>query len=459
MFEHMMVLLNQFNEYAKVNPILAGAISLGGVGWLTYIARNLPLAIYRSIRNQLVTTLTVDNTESGMSGYAFSKMLTWVDSSRFGHLNREMYAHTEYVESTVKPGQRRPVLRTSLGALPMLTVWEGSLCIVSRKKLEAASKGWNNTINWELRITRFGRDKKSLIRLLASFDSEETIENPQIWEYGYTDGWAHPRDIQARSLSSVIVPAEVKTKIISAIDRFLASEQWYRDRGFPYQLCIMLKGIPGCGKTSLIRALSTHLQRDLYPIALPKMSDESLYRALSDAPKGSIVVMEDFNCAVLRARNSELSTAKRDSRYMKPQASEGPVSDSSAEQSSHKTKHGLSEDWLGLSLQGYLQAMDGLTTGGGKIIFMTTNVFDELDAAVVRPGRVDMIVELGALTDTEIKQYVQTMFDNVCSEVLQSVEFESITGAELQQIYKEHFETAEDFINHIPKKESIRLTA
>ena len=42
-----------------------------------------------------------------------------------------------------------------------------------------------------------------------------------------------------------------------------------------------------------------------------------------------------------------------------------------------------------LTLSGLLNAIDGVTSSEGRIVFMTTNYVDKLDPALIRPGRVD----------------------------------------------------------------------
>ena len=42
-----------------------------------------------------------------------------------------------------------------------------------------------------------------------------------------------------------------------------------------------------------------------------------------------------------------------------------------------------------LTFSGLLNAIDGVTSTEGRIVFMTTNYPERLDAALIRPGRVD----------------------------------------------------------------------
>ncbi len=43
-----------------------------------------------------------------------------------------------------------------------------------------------------------------------------------------------------------------------------------------------------------------------------------------------------------------------------------------------------------MTFSGVLNALDGVTSGEERILFMTTNHIERLDPALIRPGRVDM---------------------------------------------------------------------
>lgn len=43
-----------------------------------------------------------------------------------------------------------------------------------------------------------------------------------------------------------------------------------------------------------------------------------------------------------------------------------------------------------MTFSGLLNALDGVASSEERIIFMTTNHFDQLDPALIRPGRVDL---------------------------------------------------------------------
>ena len=84
------------------------------------------------------------------------------------------------------------------------------------------------------------------------------------------------------------------------------------------------------------------------------------------------LVLEDIDCA-FRDRRKEI---ENDPRYL---GASGGVTNS-----------------------GLLNAIDGVTNSDGRIVIMTTNYIDQLDAALIRPGRVDRRFEFEDASDLQI---------------------------------------------------------
>lgn len=59
-----------------------------------------------------------------------------------------------------------------------------------------------------------------------------------------------------------------------------------------------------------------------------------------------------------------------------------------------------------LTFSGLLNAIDGVTSSEGRVIFMTTNYLERLDPALIRPGRVDFKQFVGPCT----RHQLETMF-------------------------------------------------
>ena len=53
---------------------------------------------------------------------------------------------------------------------------------------------------------------------------------------------------------------------------------------------------------------------------------------------------------------------------------------------------------LGGGISRILNALDGISISHGRVVIMTTNHIEKLDAALLRPGRIDVKLELGYVT-------------------------------------------------------------
>ncbi len=58
----------------------------------------------------------------------------------------------------------------------------------------------------------------------------------------------------------------------------------------------------------------------------------------------------------------------------------------------------------GVTLSGLLNALDGVSSREGRVLFLTTNHPERLDPALVRPGRVDRKIELGHATPDQARR-------------------------------------------------------
>ncbi|EMR08910.1 hypothetical protein PNEG_02692 [Pneumocystis murina B123] len=176
-----------------------------------------------------------------------------------------------------------------------------------------------------------------------------------------------------RILESVILDKDVKEQIINDIKDFLNSGDWYSQRGIPYRRGYLFYGPPGTGKTSFIQSIAGELEYNICLLNLSEkgLTDDRLNFLLSSVPTRSIILLEDVDSAFSKREQTE----------------------------EHNFRNNM-------TFSGFLNALDGVASAEDRIIFMTTNHLDQLDSALIRPGRVDVLKYFGFATDYQI----QTMF-------------------------------------------------
>ncbi|KAG6027264.1 hypothetical protein E4U40_001637 [Claviceps sp. LM458 group G5] len=169
-----------------------------------------------------------------------------------------------------------------------------------------------------------------------------------------------------RPLGSVVLDLGIKERLVTDVNDFLARQQWYVDRGIPYRRGYLLFGPPGSGKSSLIQALAGELDFGVAMINLSEMgmTDDKLAYLLTKLPKRCLLLLEDADAAFVNRRQRDAD----------------------------------GYNGANVTFSGLLNALDGVAAGEERIAFLTTNHIDRLDPALIRPGRVDMMLRIGEAT-------------------------------------------------------------
>ncbi|KAF9584192.1 hypothetical protein BGW38_007271 [Lunasporangiospora selenospora] len=172
----------------------------------------------------------------------------------------------------------------------------------------------------------------------------------------YDSYWSNSSTRVPRAFHSVILSDGLKAELLEDIMTFRGSSQWYHDRGVPYRRGYLLHGPPGTGKTSFIIALAGHLDMSvcIVNLGISGLNDQQLDQLLNNAPRNSILLMEDVDAALVKRKAG-------------------------------KAQGGTNN----VTLSGILNALDGITAQEGSVVFMTTNHIRKLAPALIRPGRCD----------------------------------------------------------------------
>ncbi|POG75690.1 P-loop containing nucleoside triphosphate hydrolase protein, partial [Rhizophagus irregularis DAOM 181602=DAOM 197198] len=184
-----------------------------------------------------------------------------------------------------------------------------------------------------------------------------------------------------RGLESVALDESHEKLLKKELETFVNDKSFYERIGMPYRRGILLYGKPGTGKTSLINAISSQLSRDIYYLNLKNIKDDTeLSAAFSDVPGNQIIVLEDVD-----------TQSKVLHRHGK---TDGKPDDNKAK----------IDKFADFSLSTFLGCLDGHILAEGNIIIMTTNHVEHLDPACIRPGRMDVQLNLGYCTHYQIKK-------------------------------------------------------
>lgn len=206
-------------------------------------------------------------------------------------------------------------------------------------------------------------------------------------------------------------------RVESRVNFFLNNKDWYDTRGIPYQLGILLSGIPGSGKTSIIRALANLTKRHIVNVNFANIQTTTQLKNLFFNEKlvcgeEAITIPVEQRIYVLEEIDTIGDIVKQRGTKVDP-------------------KSVLPDE---LTLGEILTVLDGTQEVPGRIIVMTSNCPDELDRALIRPGRVDVCEHFDYAERELIVEMYESFFDKKFpQEFVEKLPNKKFTAAEVSQ--------------------------
>ncbi|KAL2150762.1 hypothetical protein VTH82DRAFT_7325 [Thermothelomyces myriococcoides] len=270
----------------------------------------------------------------------------------------------------------------------------------------------------EITISCFGRNPWVLKELLHEAreaylkkDEEKTAIYRGTTRSGSTEPyWQRCMSRTVRPFSTVILNDEVKKALIDDIADYLnpATRRWYANRGIPYRRGYLLHGPPGTGKSSLSLALAGFFKMRIYIVSLNSVTanEDNLASLFAELPRRCVVLLEDIDTAGLTHTREE---GAQDSATDGTENGSDTSTNTSAS-SSGSPKPANQNAQGRLSLSGLLNILDGVASQEGRVLIMTTNHIEKLDKALIRPGRVDMIVKFDRADESMTAQIFRAIY-------------------------------------------------
>lgn len=211
---------------------------------------------------------------------------------------------------------------------------------------------------------------------------------------------------------------------------FIENKDWYDTKGIPYQLGIMLSGIPGAGKTSVIRAIANYTKRHIINVNFANITTATQLKNLFYSEK--INIYTDTSMSNVQSYHIPI-----DQRLYVLEEIDA-IGDIVKQRTSNTENMSLINDEL--TLGEILTVLDGTMEVPGRIVIMTSNHPEMLDKALVRPGRIDLQVNFGNADNKLIKEMFESYLDiPFPNEMFDELPDKQLSPAEVSQVLFRHF--------------------
>ena len=157
-------------------------------------------------------------------------------------------------------------------------------CIMKYIKKNINSDKEHNNILYIHQITIFSNNVNifcienfldEILQIYNNYKRDKSIDKQSYFYYDYAtdEGEILNYTIKEFSTNKIFntIFFEEKEMFINQLKFFLENESWYKNKGIPYHLGILLHGNPGCGKTSIIKATLEHTGRHAFVIPLNRV--------------------------------------------------------------------------------------------------------------------------------------------------------------------------------------------
>lgn len=382
-------------EQLGKNDLIAGGAVLGVLAYVLNQVRTIPMTLLRWSRLAFVTHLDIpDRSDS------FGWVSEWVAQHNYSKKSKRITLEVKKGKGVTTPAPGNH-----------LVWWGRRPIILKRVRREGTGDNAHRAFRESWAVTMIGRRKHveafvEECRSVSQKDEDNSIFIRDAGE-GY---WNDPVRRSKRPLESVLCPPGSSENLLKDIREFIDSREWYDKMGIPWRRGYLLSGPPGNGKSSLVKAVASELNFEIRSLNLNKVTESNFSTLMYYLGETAILLLEDIDCAF--------------------------------DERGNKTS---------ISMSSMLNTLDGVNASEGRIVFMTTNHPEKLDPALIRPGRVDLHIELPNPTRDQIDRLLIRFFNDstLAYQLSEVLDGKGVSMAKLQGYLLQHRHSSQSAMIHI----------
>lgn len=317
-------------------------------------------------------------------------------------------------------------------------------------------------------LNRLRNNKKFIYTLLGSSNNHDNEVEC---------AWEECEFKSARTFNNLFF--DNKKSLLNKLNFFINNRDWYDREGHPYTFGIGLHGPPGTGKTSIIKSIANKLNRHIIVIPLNKIKTqkefskyffEKYYNINNNKIdfENKIIVFEDIDCMtdIVKKREIKNNINNNDIVNIDENIEQKNLNNTITQNKLlNKIAKKIDEDHEDtlivdinktnndkITLSYILNIIDGIRETPGRILIITSNDYESLDPALIRPGRIDMTLEMkNASIDTIKEMFNHYYNDFIPDDVEKHLKDYVVSPAKIVNLRLEN-ERKEDFLSNLLKE-------